>query len=66
MRDRTGSASEIVTIPYAQAYEQGFEDMPRRIPDLTMIHDLIGWQPTHTLDQILDDVIEHQRAGTGT
>jgi UDP-glucose 4-epimerase len=58
-----GSRSEIVLVPYSEAYEAGFEDMPRRIPDLTKITELIGYQPTHSLEQILRDVIAYQKAG---
>jgi UDP-glucose 4-epimerase len=57
----TKSASPIVTIPYDQAYESGFEDMPRRVPDLTKIRELIGYEPRVSLDEILQLVIEHQR-----
>jgi UDP-glucose 4-epimerase len=44
-------------IPYEQAYKPGFEDMQRRVPDNTKIHSHIGWQPSYTLDNILEDVI---------
>jgi UDP-glucose 4-epimerase len=54
----TGSSSPIVTIPYDQAYEAGFEDMPRRVPDLTKIRAAIGYEPTVDLDGILARVIE--------
>lgn len=57
----TGSNSEIVRIPYDQAYESGFEDMPRRVPDITKINALVGYRPTVELDEILDRVIEHFR-----
>ena len=57
----TASASEIVRIPYEQAYEAGFEDMPRRVPDLTKLHKLIGYEPTVELDEILGKVIESFR-----
>jgi UDP-glucose 4-epimerase len=57
----TGSKSPIQFIPYDQAYEAGFEDMPRRVPDLTKLHDLIGYQPKVQLDEILRLVIEHAR-----
>ena len=57
----TGSASEIVTIPYDQAYEAGFEDMPRRVPDITKINALVGYRPTVDLDEILVKVIEFFR-----
>jgi UDP-glucose 4-epimerase len=52
----TGSRSEIVLVPYDEAYETGFEDMQRRRPDTTRLHDLLGWEPTHDLDQIVRDV----------
>ena len=57
----TQSASPIVKIPYDQAYESGFEDMPRRVPDLSKIRDLIGYEPRVPLDEILRLVIEYQR-----
>jgi UDP-glucose 4-epimerase len=53
----TGSTSPIVLVPYDQAYDAGFEDMPRRVPDLTRIKSLIGYQPTVALDEIIDRVI---------
>lgn len=58
----TGSHSPIVTIPYDQAYEAGFEDMPRRVPDLSKIHDLVGYQPAVELDDIIRRVVDSQRA----
>ncbi len=58
----TGSSSPIKRIPYDEAYESGFEDMPRRLPDLTKIHGMIGYEPRHTLDQILTDVVAYFRA----
>ncbi len=59
VRKKTRSSSEIVLVPYAQAYEEGFEDMPRRVPDLTKIKKLIGYEPKIGLDGILDGIIEH-------
>jgi len=59
VKKKTGSSSEIVLVPYAQAYEEGFEDMPRRIPDLSKIKRLIGYEPKVDLDGVLDRVIEH-------
>jgi UDP-glucose 4-epimerase len=56
-----GSSSEIAYIPYEEAYEAGFEDMRRRIPDTTKIHNLIGWSPEVTLDGILARVIAYFR-----
>ncbi len=57
IKEMTGSTSPIVTIPYDQAYEAGFEDMPRRVPDISKIRALIGYQPTVELDEILTRVI---------
>jgi UDP-glucose 4-epimerase len=56
-----GSRSDIVTVPYDQAYEAGFEDMPRRVPDISKLQQLIGYSPTVELDEILARVIEHVR-----
>jgi UDP-glucose 4-epimerase len=56
------SSSEIVFVPYDEAYEEGFEDMPRRVPDTTKVDALVGFQPTYTLDGIIRSVIEYQRA----
>ena len=60
----TGSASPIVTVPYDQAYESGFEDMPRRVPDISKVRALIGFEPKVKLDEILRLVIADQRLGT--
>jgi UDP-glucose 4-epimerase len=57
----TQSASEIVTIPYDQAYEAGFEDMPRRVPDISKIRGLVGYEPKVQLDEILTRVIDYIR-----
>ncbi len=57
----TGSDSEIVTVPYSEAYEEGFEDMQRRIPDLTRVRRLIRYQPTVGLDEIIRLIWDHQR-----
>jgi UDP-glucose 4-epimerase len=57
----TGSNSPIRLIPYDQAYESGFEDMPRRLPDLGKIRAMIGYEPRHNLDAILTDVVEFIR-----
>lgn len=54
--ERTNSTSTINYIPYTDAYPAGFEDMQRRVPDITKIKNSIGWQPTHTLDSIIDSV----------
>ena len=57
----TSSTSDIVFIPYDRAYEAGFEDMPRRVPDLTRIQQLIGYAPTVGLDETLRRVIAERR-----
>jgi UDP-glucose 4-epimerase len=62
VREATGSGSEIVFVPYDEAYEEGFEDMHRRVPDISKIGRFLGWRPVHSLDRILADVIEAQRA----
>ncbi len=54
--ERTNSKSTIKYIPYTEAYPIGFEDMQRRVPDITKIKKTINWQPTHTLDSIIDSV----------
>jgi len=57
----SGSRSEIVLVPYEEAYGEGFEDMARRVPDTSKITAALGWRPTHTLDEILADVIAYER-----
>jgi UDP-glucose 4-epimerase len=61
VRDLAGSTSPIKLVPYDEAYESGFEDMPRRVPDLTKVEGLIGYRPRYSLDDILTQVIEHFR-----
>jgi nucleoside-diphosphate-sugar epimerase len=60
VKELTQSDSEIVFIPYDEAYEEGFEDMPRRIPDITKVGNLVGFQPKMSLDGILHSVIDYQ------
>jgi UDP-glucose 4-epimerase len=61
IKQMTGSSSPIVKVPYEKAYEAGFEDMPRRVPDFSRIRALIGYEPTVELDETLRRVIEHFR-----
>jgi len=61
VRELSHSTSEIKYIPYDEAYESGFEDMPRRVPDLSRIEALIGYKPVYSLDEILNEVIEYFR-----
>jgi UDP-glucose 4-epimerase len=62
IKSLTASDSNIVFLPYDQAYEEGFEDMLRRVPDTAKIHKLIDYQPTFDLDEILESVIDYQRS----
>jgi UDP-glucose 4-epimerase len=57
----THSDSEIVFVPYDEAYEEGFEDMPRRVPDTSKINQLVGFKPEMTLEGILETVIDFHR-----
>ena len=59
VKELTDSKSEIVFVPYDEAYEEGFEDMPRRVPDITKVHNLVGFEPKERLDGILEKVIAH-------
>ena len=58
---RTDSHAGIQYIPYNEAYAPGFEDMRRRVPDITKIRNAVNWTPRFDLNQILDDVIEFER-----
>ena len=57
----TDSASPVQFIPYDQAYEAGFEDMPRRVPDISKVRNLVGYEPRLSLDEIVCRVVEHFR-----
>jgi UDP-glucose 4-epimerase len=52
----TGSKSEIVYIPYEEAYGDSFEDMERRVPNIDLIHELVGWKPQRDLSTIISDI----------
>ena len=52
---------KITFTPYDQAYPPGFEDMQRRVPDITKIKNAIGWEPKNTLDAIIDDVVAEMK-----
>ena len=64
VRDLANSQSEIMHIPYGEAYEEGFEDMPRRVPDTTKVHKLVGFRAETTLDAILKEVIAYYSGRT--
>ena len=59
VKELTGSKSEIVFVPYDEAYEEGFEDMPRRVPDITKVRGLVGFEPKEPLDGILNKVVDY-------
>ena len=65
VRERAGSASEIVTLPYDQAYAPGFEDMQRRVPDIAKLQRVTGYAPSVGLAEIIDRVVEYQRQNPG-
>ncbi|MFC1517568.1 GDP-mannose 4,6-dehydratase [Candidatus Margulisiibacteriota bacterium] len=62
---KTSAKSKIVYVPYEKAYPLGFEDMQRRIPDLSKLKAMTGYSPTITLDEILDFIIEHKKKKLG-
>jgi nucleoside-diphosphate-sugar epimerase len=64
--EKTGSDSELEFVSYDDVYGRGIEDMLHRIPSIDKVRDAIGWEPTLTLDRILADVIDHQRAAAPT
>jgi UDP-glucose 4-epimerase len=57
----TDSKSEIVYIPYEEAYGDGFEDMERRVPNISLINELVGWEPKRNLTTIISDIAEDMR-----
>jgi UDP-glucose 4-epimerase len=61
--DVTGSRSEIELVPYGVAYEPGFEDMRRRVPDVTLLRELIGYVPDTTIDVTIRQIVEAVEAG---
>jgi UDP-glucose 4-epimerase len=65
VRERTGSHSPIVLMPYEQAFDHSFEDMPRRVPDISKLRQLIDYEPRVQLDGIIDSVIGYWQAEAG-
>ena len=57
----TGSSSTLRLVPYEEAYEEGFEDMRRRVPDISKIRDLVGWEPRRRLNEIVSEVVSAAR-----
>jgi UDP-glucose 4-epimerase len=64
VREIVGNDVPITYVPYDEAYEEGFEDMHRRVPDISKIGSVLGWAPTKSLEQIVRDVEAHQREAT--
>ena len=60
----TGSTSEIVYVPYEEAYGDGFEDMERRVPNIDLINQLVGWRPKRDLSTIITDISAEMRKTT--
>ncbi|MFC1596253.1 NAD-dependent epimerase/dehydratase family protein, partial [Candidatus Margulisiibacteriota bacterium] len=63
VKKKTNSKSDIVYIPYLEAYGEGFEDMQRRTPDISKISNLTGYKPTLDIDDILAEIIAYYRNG---
>jgi UDP-glucose 4-epimerase len=59
----TNSQSKVVHIPYEEAYGDGFEDMERRVPNIGLIHELVGWKPSRNLSTIIADISTEMRKG---
>ena len=64
IRDLTGSSSKIELVPYEKALGSGFEDIPRRLPDLTKIEDFISYRPTRNLRAMLEEILTYRRRET--
>jgi UDP-glucose 4-epimerase len=60
----TGSKSEIIYIPYAEAYGDGFEDMERRVPNIELINELVGWKPERDLSTIIRDIYTEMKSSS--
>jgi UDP-glucose 4-epimerase len=65
VKELTKSDSQIVFVPYDEAYEEGFEDMPRRVPDIGKVSELVGFRPEMNLDGILQSVIDFHSGRRG-
>ena len=61
VKERAGSTSEIVFVPYSEAYDSGFEDFRRRVPSISKIQAMIEWEPTTRLDETIDQIIHYYR-----
>jgi len=63
VKELLGSESPIFHVPYEQSYEEGFEDMARRVPDISKIQGLIGYEPRYTIKDVVLDVAAYQATG---
>ena len=62
--DQTGSKSEVTYVPYAEAYGDGFEDMERRVPNIDLINQLVGWKPQRDLSTMIADISSEMQKGS--
>ena len=62
--DETGSTSDVVYVPYAEAYGDGFEDMERRVPNIDLINQLVGWKPKRDLSTMISDISVEMKKGS--
>ena len=62
--DETGSKSEMVHVPYEEAYGDGFEDMERRVPNINLISQLVGWKPKRDLSTMIADISAEMNKGS--
>ena len=62
--DQTGSKSQIIYVPYAKAYGDGFEDMERRVPNIDLINQLVDWKPRRDLSTMIADISADMRRGS--
>ena len=60
----TGSKSEVRYVPYSEAYGDGFEDMERRVPNIELITQLVGWKPKRDLSAMINDISVEMKKGT--
>jgi UDP-glucose 4-epimerase len=62
--EETGSVSEIIHVPYVEAYGDGFEDMERRVPNIELINQLVGWKPKRDLSAMITDILVEMKKGS--
>ena len=62
--EKIGSKSEIIYVPYAEAYGDGFEDMERRVPNIDLINQLVGWKPNRDLSTMITDISVDMKKGS--